>query len=204
MQIFDVLIIGGGASGVSCAQILASASHKPYVAQKKIGIIMHQKGSMLQDAIFNNAYGIPLGTLGQDLLDQSIKDLQTFENVQQIHLEKVLSVERLDDYFVIQTNKESYKARVVVVAVNSSGSFNIQGLMQYVEPHKKSIASKGRVQLRNTDHLVDQDLYVCGTLAGHASQLSIASGSGAMVATDILTLWNGGIPSHSHDSVRVK
>ncbi|MGL4583454.1 MAG: NAD(P)/FAD-dependent oxidoreductase, partial [Flavobacterium sp.] len=43
-----------------------------------------------------------------------------------------------------------------------------------------------------------------GTLAGHRSQLAIAAGSGAAVATDILTLWNDGVETHSHDSIRVK
>jgi len=34
------------------------------------------------------------------------------------------------------------------------------------------------------------------------SQLAIAAGSGAAVATDILTLWNKGISSQSHDSIK--
>jgi hypothetical protein len=43
---------------------------------------------------------------------------------------------------------------------------------------------------------------VIGTLAGWRSQLAIAAGSGAAVATDILTLWNNGVQTHSHDSIR--
>ena len=35
------------------------------------------------------------------------------------------------------------------------------------------------------------------------SQLAIAAGSGAAVATDILTLWNNGISSQSHDSIKI-
>ena len=34
------------------------------------------------------------------------------------------------------------------------------------------------------------------------SQLAIAAGSGAAVATDISTLWNNGISSQSHDSIK--
>jgi hypothetical protein len=49
---------------------------------------------------------------------------------------------------------------------------------------------------------VAEGIYVAGTLAGHRSQLDIAAGSGAAVATDILTFWNNGIETHSHDSVR--
>jgi len=55
---FDVLVIGGGVSGVSCALVLGSAQNKVFARDKKIGIIVHQKTAALQEAIFNNAYGI--------------------------------------------------------------------------------------------------------------------------------------------------
>ena len=45
---YDVLIIGGGVSGMSCALILGSAQNKTFVTDKKIGIIAHQKASSLQ------------------------------------------------------------------------------------------------------------------------------------------------------------
>ena len=72
---FDVLIIGGGVSGISCALVLGSAHQKTFVQNKKIGIILHQKSSDLQDAVFNNAYGISPGTLGANLLTTSIDHL---------------------------------------------------------------------------------------------------------------------------------
>lgn len=204
MEVFDVLIIGGGVSGVSCAQVLGSAVKKPFVADKKVGIIMHQKGSMLQDAIFYNAYGIKQGTLGSDLLAQSIEDLNYYNHLVQIFGEKVTSVSRQDGVYEVRTNKDVFYTKLIVVAVNSSPAFDIEGLLEYVEPHKKSLASKNRIQLNNNDHLVTDGIYVVGTLAGHRSQLAIAAGSGAAVATDILTLWNGGVETHSHDSIRVK
>ena len=74
--------------------------------------------------------------------------------------------------------------------------------MQYVIPHKKSIVEKQRIQLKNEDHKVADGIYVVGTLAGLRSQLAIAAGSGAAVATDILTLWNDGISAQAHDSIR--
>ena len=65
----------------------------------------------------------------------------------------------------------------------------------------KMPAVKNRIQLKNNDHLVTRGIYVAGVLAGHRSQLSIAAGSGAAVATDILTLWNEGNHSMVHDAL---
>jgi len=200
---FDVLIIGGGVSGMSCALVLGSAKNKSFVSDKKIGIFSHQKASSLQDALFNNAYGIPAGKLGSELLSESIEHLsETYPHIAQIQNEKVLRIEGDAPNFTITTNKNSYKTKAVVIGIGSANTFAIEGLMQYVIPHQKALPEKQRIQLKNNDHKVAEGIYVIGTLAGWRSQLAIAAGSGAAVATDILTLWNGGIQTHAHDSTR--
>ncbi len=201
----DVLIIGGGVSSVSCAMVLGSAHSKAFVQDKKIAIITHQKASSLQDAVFYNAYGIPSGKLGADLLIETTQQLeQNYPHILQLEGEKVIKVVPFENGYEITTNKNTYTSKIVVVGIGSSNLFAIDGLLQYVEPHPKSLPEKQRIQLKNTDHKVAEGLYVCGTLAGHRSQLAIAAGSGAAVATDILVLWNNGVETHSHDSVRVK
>jgi thioredoxin reductase len=199
----DVLIIGGGVSGVSCALVLGSAKNKSFVLDKKIAIITHQKTSSLQEALFNNAYGIPPGKLGSELLAESLEQLENlYPHISQMDGEKVIAVTGEHPNFTVVTNKNTYLTKNVVVAIGASNTFAIEGLMNYVEPHKKSIAEKQRIQLHNDEHLVAEGIYVAGTLAGHRSQLAIAAGSGAAVATDILTLWNNGISSQSHDSIK--
>ena len=200
---FAVLIIGGGVSGMSCSLVLGSAKKKPFVTDKKIGVFTHQKTSSLQEALFNNAYGIPAGKLGSDLLKESIEQLTTtYPHIAQIPNEKVLRIEGVFPEFTVTTNKSSYKTRLIVVGIGAANTFDIEGLMQYVEPHQKSLPEKQRIQLKNNDHKVAEGIYVIGTLAGWRSQLAIAAGSGAAVATDILTLWNGGTQTHAHDSIR--
>ncbi|WP_395077659.1 NAD(P)/FAD-dependent oxidoreductase [Flavobacterium sp.] len=200
---FDVLIFGGGVSGVSCALILGSAHKKDFARDKKIGLFTHQKASALQDAIFYNAYGINSGKWGSELLTESTLQLQlNYPHIEQIANEKVLKVSKTDNGFEILTNKNIYTSKIIVVAVGSSNLFSIDGLEQYIEPHQKSLPEKNRIQLKNTDHFVDDGIYVAGTLAGHRSQLAIAAGSGAAVGTDILVLWNNGLETHIHDSLR--
>lgn len=200
---FDVLIVGGGVSGMSCALVLGSAKNKSFVADKKIGIITHQKASSLQDALFNNAYGITPGKLGSELLTESIDHLaQMYPHILQIPNEKVLKIEGSFPDFRVVTNKNSYATKSIVIGIGSANTFAVEGLLQYVEPHQKSLSEKQRIQLKNNDHKVADGIYVTGTLAGHRSQLAIAAGSGAAVATDILTFWNNGVETHVHDSIR--
>jgi NADH dehydrogenase FAD-containing subunit len=199
----DVLIIGGGVSGMSCALVLGSARDKSFASDKKIAIIAHQKTSSLQEALFNNAYGIPAGKLGSELLVESKEHLaKMYPHIQQIGSEKVIAIQEQSSHFTVVTTKNSYNTKIVVIGIGSANTFAIEGLMHYVEPHRKSLPEKERIQLRNTDHKVAEGIYVIGTLAGWRSQLAIAAGSGAAVATDILTLWNNGVQTHSHDSIR--
>jgi thioredoxin reductase len=199
---FDVLIIGGGAAGMSCALVLGSAKNKPFATEKKIGIIMHQRTSALDGALFNNVLGIEPGTTGKELLDSGRDQLEScYPHVVQIEKEKVIAVRKTGAGYEVQTNKNSYSCKIVVVAVGPSNLFNIDGLMEYVEPHHNLPPAKQRIQLKNEDHLVAENLYAAGVLAGWRSQFAMAAGSGAHVATDILTLWNDGKTAMVHDSV---
>jgi ferredoxin/flavodoxin---NADP+ reductase len=200
---FDVLIIGGGAAGMSCALVLGSAVHKSYANNKQIGIVMHQKTSHLQTALFNNVLGLNPGTTGADILNSGaaqLKDL--YSHVQQIENEKVLAVEKITSGYRVVTNKNAYHSKIVVIAVGYTNLINIKGLESYIEPHPRAVAEKERIWLKNSDHLITEGLYVAGTLAGWRSQFAIASGSGAQVATDILTLWNDGKDAQVHDNIK--
>ncbi|MCB0382192.1 MAG: NAD(P)/FAD-dependent oxidoreductase [Psychroserpens sp.] len=199
---FDVLVIGGGAAGMSCALVLGSAKSKPFAQDKRIGIMMHQRASHLQTALFNNVLGLAPGTTGASILqDGKIQLSQLYPHVEQIENEKVTVITKTSEGFVVTTNKNTYESKVVVVAVGYTNLVHIKGLESYIEPHPRAAMEKERIWLKNNDHLVDEHLYVAGTMAGWRSQFAIASGSGAQVATDILTLWNGGKHTKIHDKI---
>lgn len=197
---FDVLIIGGGAAGMTCALILGSAGKKKFAKDKKAGIILHQKSADLKSALFNHVLGVPPGTKGSKILKEGSEQLKKlYPQIEQIEGEKVLKLVPEDSGYTVETNKNTYTAKQVVVATGYGGALKIKGLEEHIIPHKKIKASKKRVQLENVDHLVRPGMYVAGTLAGHRSQFAIASGSGAAVATDILTEWNEGKHVKVHD-----
>ncbi|WP_418509000.1 FAD-dependent oxidoreductase [Corallibacter sp.] len=199
---FDVLIIGGGAAGLSCALILGSAKNKDFAKDKRIGIITHQKTSHLNTALFNNVLGLNPGTTGLSILNdgkQQLADL--YPHVEQIEKEKVSQITQTDTSYTVVTNKNTYTTKLVVIAVGYTNLLTIKGLENYVGPHPKAAIEKDRIWLKNEDHLVTKGMYVAGTLAGWRSQFAIAAGSGSQVGTDILTLWNNGKHTKVHDKI---
>lgn len=202
MTNFDVLIIGGGAAGISCALVLGSAKEKSYAKNKAVGIVLHQKTSHLQNALFNNVLGVIPGTTGASILKEGPAHLnKMYPEVVQIEKEKVKEIKPFAEGYEVITNKNSYHTGKVVVAVGYTDLLNVKGLEQFIVPHRKSPAAKSRIELTNIDHLVAPGLYVAGSLAGHRSQFAIACGSGAAVATDVLTEWNEGQHSQVHDKL---
>jgi len=197
---FDTLIIGGGAAGMSCALIVGSGLKKPFAEGKKAGLIAHQKTSHLQKALFNNVLGLTPGTLGEDILKNGLNQLsELYPELIQIENEKVCEIKDNSTFFEIITNKQNYNTKTIVIATGYTSPFTIKGLEKYLIPHQMTKPEKDRVQLKNNLHLVKPNLYVAGSLAGWRSQFSIAIGSGAQVATDILTLWNNGEHTKVHD-----
>ena len=202
-MIFDVLVIGGGAAGMSCALLLGSAKKSPVASEKTIGIVLHQRSSALENAIFYNVLGLKPGTTGKEILETGMAQLtDTYSHIIQIKNEKVVLVQGEKNNFTVGTNKNTYQAKTVVVAVDASNLFQIEGLMDSVIPHENIPAINQKIQLKNMKHLVKDGLYVTGVLAGHRSQFAIACGSGTQVATDILTEWNNGISTVIHDYIQ--
>jgi len=201
-MVYDALIIGGGVSGIQCALVLGSAKEKAFAKDKNIAIIAHQRASHLEKALFNNVLGLQPKTLGKNILIDGKEHLKNlYPKINQIDKEKVLSIDVIEDGYSINTNRNTYRSKIVVIALNYSKPFSVGGLDDFIIPHQKANSAKDRIQLKNNDHLIKKGLYCCGTIAGHRSQFAIAAGSGASVATDILTLWNNGSHTKVHDKV---
>ena len=107
-MIFDALIIGGGVSGMQCALLLGSANNKPFALNKNIGIVMHQRASHLETALFNNVLGLQPNTLGKNILIQGKEQLKNlYPHVVQIENEKVISIEQIGETYFIKTKQKS-------------------------------------------------------------------------------------------------
>lgn len=199
---FNVLIIGGGVAGLSSALIFGSAFGREFMKDKTIGIIAHQKASSLQNAVFNNVLGLPIGKTGQDILKEGREQLTTlYPEVTQIEGEMVMEVSRLeDDTLEVKTNKNTYHTENIIVCTGAK-RMAIKGLLEYKTLHTKLPLHKERIMFKHENYKVTKGIYVAGTLAGERSQFAIAAGSGTTVATDILTEWNNGTTTMIHDKI---
>ena len=146
---YDALIIGGGAAGLSCALVLGSAKNKPFAENKNIAIITHQKTSHLQNALFNNVLGLKPETTGASILESGKAQLQTlYPHVEQIDKEKVCEISKTKHGFSVLTNKHSYDAKIVVIAVGYTNLITIKGLEAYIEAHPRAAIEKERIWLK--------------------------------------------------------
>jgi hypothetical protein len=145
---------------------------------------------------------LPEKTIGKNILIEGRQQLSTlYPAISQIENEKVISITDTVSGYIVLTNKNTYTSKIIIIALNYSKPFVIKGLDAFIEPHKKANPEKDRIQLRNREGLINRGLYCCGTIAGCRSQFSIAAGSGAAVATDVLTLWNNGNHVKVHDKI---
>ena len=124
---------------ISAALVIGSGLKKPFAIDKKVGIIMHQRSSHLQNALFNNVLGLPPGKFGSDILTEGKKQLaDLYPKVSQIEKEKVIAVTIDKEGYQITTNKNTYFSKTVIIALNYAKPFPIKGLESYIIPHKKA------------------------------------------------------------------
>jgi thioredoxin reductase len=123
---FDVLIIGGGVSGISCALVLGSAKIKILQPIKRLAF-SPIKIIITTGSCFNNAYGIPAGSLGSDLLVQSTKHLSQLYLILLKYQKKILRIEGQSPDFTVTTNKNTYKSKIIVVAIGAANTFQLMG-----------------------------------------------------------------------------
>lgn len=186
---YDVIIVGGGASGLACALTLASARGRGWQwAEGRRYLLFDLKDSDLRKAFLKNVPGLD-PTAGTELLEKIRKQIKDWGGVDMLE-EEVVRVERAEDVFEV----ESYSGKVFtsdyVVLASGFHSFNIKGLQVEVVDNPKS-PKPGRVMIKHKDYEVDKNLFVVGTLAGLSSHFTSCAGSGVEVAIEILSRFAG-------------
>lgn len=197
-MIYDIIIIGGGASGMSAAITLGSAQEKfDWMTNKNI-LVIDSGTSDLKAASFWNAPGIYVGKDGKELMDDMHKQLDQYKTIEKTH-DFVINLDKQNDIFILKTESNTYKSKKVIVATGLQ-KFNIDTSLIKPSTHNR-IARKGKVMLENDNGIISENLYVSGVAAGHQTMFAIAAGDGVKIACEILEEWGGNffVP---HDNAR--
>lgn len=191
MNKYDVIIIGGGPAGLSCAITLASANDRfDWSKNRKYLIIDNSGASDLLKAELNNVAGIPKKTIGANLLKEIKKQALEFGNVE-IKEGRVIEAVEENGLFSVKTeNGEIYKGDILVLATGFH-EFSIKGLNVDVIDNNRA-PRPGKVMIKHDGSFkVRENLWVAGNIAGCSTMYAAAIGSGAQVACDIMSKWAG-------------
>jgi len=185
---YDVIIIGGGAAGLSCALTLASSKDRFPWAEGRRFLVIDNDSSDLLKAMLNNVPGVEQGTLGRELLDKIRKQIDSYGNVDIIK-DRVVFARGSKGNFIVETENERRFEGDYLVLATGFHEFNIDGLEVEVVPNPKA-PRPGKIMINiDRDYKVRDGLYVAGLLAGVSSMFAAAAGSGVQVACNIMEEW---------------
>jgi thioredoxin reductase len=189
LAMYDVIIVGGGASGLACALTLASSRGRGWSwAEGRTYLVFDTGESDLHKAYLKNVPGVqPMtGTQLLEVIREQIKDWGGVE----FSNEKVVEIKKDGEVYKVytETGKE-YSAKYVVLA-GGFKEFSIKGLELEVVENPKS-PKPGRVMIKHKDFEAMPNLFVVGTLAGLSSHFTSCAGSGVEVAIEILSRMAG-------------
>ena len=186
---YDVAIVGGGASGLSCALTLASSQNRGWQwAEGRKYVLFDTGESDLNKAYLKNVPGVA-PTNGKDLLDVIKGQIEEWGGVE-IHQKKVNKIEALEGAYVLTCEDGTKVGADYVVLACGFHSFLIEGLPVEVVENPKS-PKPGRVMIKHKDFEALPNLFVVGTLAGLSSHFTSCAGSGVEVAIEILSRMAG-------------
>ncbi len=186
---YDVVIVGGGASGLSCALTLASARGRGWQwAEGRKYLIFDTDNSDLKKAFLKNVPGLyPVN--GTELLKKIRKQIEEWGGVDFLQ-EEVVRIEKKEGFFEVEGSSGRVFYADYVVLAGGFHSFNIKGLQVELVENPRS-PKPGRVMIWHKDYEVDKNLFVAGTLAGLSSHFTSCAGSGVEVAIEILSRFAG-------------
>ena len=173
---FDVLIVGGGAAGLSCAIFLARA-------KLRVAVFDRAESSLRRVERVNNYLGFEEGIGGAELLDRGKRQAERF-GAQLFDLD-VETVSRADSGFSVHAGGREWVCEYFVLASNKRTDLAL-ALGLTLSGHGNRFVSadeRGRTPV--------DGCYATGRITGLPSQAIVSAGHGAVVAIGIIETVRG-------------
>ena len=175
---FDIIIVGAGSAGASCALMAAKAG--------KSVLMLHTEKSLTNRAWMENHYGV-LELTGPELLEIGVEQAKKFGT--EVKNEIVNQVEQIDNKLIVTTDVDSYEGKHVVIATGLMADLAEKigvEMMPGTEPRVKSVMKVDKAGRSTID-----GIWGAGAIAGESLHTIITAGHGAKVAVNIVSELNG-------------
>lgn len=182
---YDVIIIGGGVSGLGAAITLGS-SEGSKIGKFQTLVIDDGNSDLLKAKLYNVPF-LPQGTSGKEALERLKEDALAFDSISFTN-EKAISIDGEFGNFTVKTENGNYLSKEVILASSCHkldillNGKNIPTKTHELVPREGKIRVEfsGRGEIQN-------GLYVAGLLSGVTTMYATALGSGVEVASAILS-----------------
>lgn len=196
MKPVDVIIIGGGVGGLTCAMTICSAVNKSWFGKRRVHIIDDGQSDLSKAQLYN-APGVAIGASGTETLEHMRRQVDQYQ-IATFHQGSVVAAKRAADHWTLHLQDDRIMTSQVIVMATGYKRWELQGLPDPPIRHPRG-GKADRIMLEHDGvYRIEDGLYVAGLLGGGSSQFAIAAGIGAQVGVEILSLW-AGKRTHVHD-----
>ncbi len=174
-QMADVVVLGAGPAGLSCALFIAKAGRKV--------VVVDTNQTIIKRANLRNYLGFPEGLAGRELLVRGRSQVEQFGGT--VINGRPVTVERSARGFVVRIGKELVKTTYMVLATGMSFQLAEQMGAEILRGNQVQATRIVRTDPEGRTSL--PGVWACGVVAGMPVQAIVAAGDGARVAVHLLT-----------------
>lgn len=189
---YKIVIVGGGISGLSLGITLASGFLKNKLKHKILIIDNHRSDAL--KARFFNAPGIEFGETGENILEKMKLQFLKYKSGEIIKASvQIINSQNNNNYSLQMKNGDTFQTEYLVLATGYK-IFDIdldEKLSKIIEKVKYPYSDKNRIMFANINNQINDNIWVCGLIAGAFSQFASASASGVDTGLKILAQITG-------------